>query len=116
MKTSVFALVAALASTPVLAQDLPQASSQWFTDAQARIQDMLDRQPNTGRAKNVILFVADGNGVGTNYAIRLFDGQQKGMMGEETSCPTGPPLSTRRWSRPITSTPRPRTAPPPPAP
>jgi alkaline phosphatase len=31
----------------------------------------------------VIVLVADGNGVGTNYALRLFDGQKKDMMGEE---------------------------------
>jgi len=66
---------------------LPQASSQWFTDGQATIEAMMARQPITNRAKNVIVLVADGNGVGTNYAVRLFDGQQKGMMGEENVLP-----------------------------
>lgn len=75
--------LALCASGAAFAQDLPQAGSQWYTDAQARIQEMIARQPNTNRARNVILMVADGNGIGTNYAIRLLDGQQKGMMGEE---------------------------------
>ncbi|CAM5517753.1 alkaline phosphatase [Frigidibacter albus] len=31
----------------------------------------------------MILFTADGNGVGTNYAIRLFSGQQAGGLGDD---------------------------------
>lgn len=84
-------IVAALAASTALAgghtAELPQASSQWFTDGQATIAAMLARQPNTAKAKNIILMVADGNGVGTNYAVRLYDGQQKGMMGEENVLP-----------------------------
>ncbi|POF28521.1 alkaline phosphatase [Roseibium marinum] len=89
MKTIISsALALALTGSAAVAQDtLPQASSQWFKDGQAAIQAVLDRQPNTNRAKNVILLIADGNGVGTNYATRLFDGQQKGMMGEENVLP-----------------------------
>ncbi|MFY8047509.1 MAG: alkaline phosphatase, partial [Erythrobacter sp.] len=68
---------------PALAQDLPQASSPWFTAAQETIQQRLANQPNTGKAKNVILFTADGNGIGTNYAIRLFSGQQAGGLGDD---------------------------------
>jgi len=77
----------ALSVTATLAQDLPQASSKWFADGQAAIEAIMSRQANTGRAKNVIVMVADGNGVGTNYAIRLFDGQRKGMLGEENVLP-----------------------------
>lgn len=69
------------------AMDLPQASSPWFTDGQAAVEALMARQPNLNRAKNVIVLVADGNGVGTNYALRLFDGQQKGMLGEENVLP-----------------------------
>ena len=82
------ALAAApLAGLPAAAQDLPQAGSAWYTDAQAVIEARKAAQPNTNTAKNVILFVADGLGVGTNYAVRLFDGQQKGMLGEENVLP-----------------------------
>ena len=65
------------------AQDLPQAGSDWFTAGQATIQERLAVQPITGTAKNVILFTADGNGVSTNYAIRIFSGQQAGGLGDD---------------------------------
>lgn len=85
MKTALAAVMAlAISSNAVMAQSaLPQQGSKWFTDAEAKIQEMVARQPITKRAKNVILFTADGNGVGTNYAIRLFSGQQAGMLGSE---------------------------------
>ena len=87
MTTSKLAIVAALAAAPALAQDLPQADSQWYTDAQNTLQRMLDRQPITGQAKNVILMVSDGNGIPTNYATRIFAGQQEGKLGEEHVLP-----------------------------
>lgn len=81
-------LSAAMLTTGVSAQDAPvQADSQWFTDAQATLAARLAAQPIEGRALNVILMVADGNGVGTNYATRLFDGQQQGLLGEEHVLP-----------------------------
>ncbi|WP_306133217.1 alkaline phosphatase [Roseivivax marinus] len=85
------ALVSTLALTASMAaaqdQDLPQASSEWFTAGQTTIQEILDRQPNTNTARNVIVLVADGNGVGTNYATRLFVGQQEGGLGEDHVLP-----------------------------
>ncbi|TFF20583.1 alkaline phosphatase [Jiella endophytica] len=84
LKTLLLASVAALVSTAAIAQEsLPQESSQWFTDAQAKIKEVMARQPNTKRAKNVILLIADGNGVTTNYATRLWMGQQEGGMGDD---------------------------------
>ena len=91
MTTSRLAIAAAFAAastvTPAVAQDLPQASSQWFTDAQGTLERMLAREPITGRARNVIVMVSDGNGVGTNYATRVFAGQQQGLLGEEHVLP-----------------------------
>ncbi|WP_102107836.1 alkaline phosphatase [Oceaniglobus roseus] len=88
MKNTISASVAALlAAGAVNAQDLPQASNQWFANGQAAIQERLARQPNTGRAKNIILLVADGNGVGTNYATRIFMGQQAGGLGDDFVLP-----------------------------
>lgn len=78
---------AASMTVPVVSQDLVQAESSWYTDADAKLQAMIDMQPNTGKAKNVILFVADGQGVGTNYAVRLFAGQLEGKLGEEHVLP-----------------------------
>ncbi len=82
------AAAVALAVTPAFAQvAMPQTESQWYADGQATLAARLTEMPNTNTARNVILFVADGNGVGTNYATRLFQGQQMGMLGEENVLP-----------------------------
>jgi len=39
-------------------------------------------EPKTN-AKNVIIFIGDGMGVSTVTAARIFDGQSKGLKGEE---------------------------------
>ncbi len=83
MKLSHIAIAASLAATAGYAQDLPQAGNSWFTAAQGTIQQRLATQPNTKTAKNVIILIADGNGVGTNYATRLFAGQKAGGFGDE---------------------------------
>ncbi len=83
MKIVHAAIAVALSSTSASAQDLPQQQNPWFTDAQSELQQRLLRTPNTNRAKNIILLVADGNGVGTNLATRIWQGQQNGMLGEE---------------------------------
>ncbi|MBS1302012.1 alkaline phosphatase [Loktanella sp. SALINAS62] len=87
MKTSFLAIGAAIAASGAAAQDLPQASSDWFTAGQATIEARLALEPNTNRARNVILLNADGNGVGTNYALRLFAGQQAGGLGDDHVLP-----------------------------
>ncbi|TJZ89409.1 alkaline phosphatase [Paracoccus gahaiensis] len=87
MKTSALAVIAAIAASGAVAQDISQADSDWFTAGQATIEQRLALQPNTNRARNVILFNADGNGVGTNYAIRLFAGQQAGGLGDDHVLP-----------------------------
>lgn len=81
---SLLALAAAGAAN---AQDLPQASSQWFVDGQTAIEAALAKQVNTGRALNVILFVADGNGVASNYMSRMWAGQQAGGLGDDYTQP-----------------------------
>ena len=42
---------------------------------------------NVSTARNVILFIGDGMGVTTVTAARIFDGQSKGMLGEENVLP-----------------------------
>jgi len=93
MKRALISALAFAAATAASAQDstLPQANSEWFIAGQETIQAILDRQNNTGRAKNVILMIADGNGVGTNYATRVFAGQLQGKMGEEHVLPQETP-------------------------
>ena len=39
--------------------------------------------PSDAKAKNVILFIGDGMGISTITAARIFDGQSKGMSGED---------------------------------
>jgi len=62
---------------------LPQAGNIWFTAAQETLQKNLSRVPITGKPKNIILFIGDGMGISTVTAARIFDGQSRGMMGEE---------------------------------
>lgn len=62
-------------------------SPDWYADAQAALQARLARQPNTGQARNIILLISDGHGVGTNYATRLFVGQQQGGSGDDHVLP-----------------------------
>lgn len=83
MKTSMLAITATLIATGAMAQDLPQADSDWFTDGQESLQAELAKEPNTNTAKNVIFMTADGNGVASNYATRLYMGQQEGGFGDD---------------------------------
>lgn len=66
---------------------IAQKDSQWFQDAQLRLEELEANRPNTNRAKNVILMVADGNGPGTQYATRLWVGQKSGGLGSEYVLP-----------------------------
>ncbi len=59
-----------------------QTSSDWYQDAQSRIQQKLTTN-NNFTAKNVILFVGDGMGVSTLTASRILEGQLAGEQGEE---------------------------------
>ncbi|MBD2858923.1 alkaline phosphatase [Spongiibacter sp. KMU-158] len=43
--------------------------------------------PETGKAKNVILFIGDGMGISTVTAMRIYAGQQAGGSGEEYVLP-----------------------------
>ncbi len=55
----------------------PQRQDRWFVQGQAAIQDRIEKlqRQREVRARNVILFVADGYGVTSNQATRLFAGQ-----------------------------------------
>ncbi len=89
MKQILFSVIVLSAlSGAAMAQDaLPQQDSAWFKAAEAALQEKITRTPNTKRAKNIILMISDGNGVGTNYATRLFQGQKNGGYGDEHVLP-----------------------------
>ena len=53
-----------------------------FANAQSTLAKRKAVKPNTRKAKNVILFVADGMGPTTVTAARIFDGQTRGVDGE----------------------------------
>lgn len=61
---------------------LPQASDAYFRSAQSALEARLSVVPNTGRAKNVILFIGDGMGIATVTAARIYEGQRRGEDGE----------------------------------
>lgn len=84
--TSILCAATAL-SGPVFAQDILQVENEWFAAGQAHIEAELAKERNTNTARNVILMIADGNGVGTNYATRIFVGQQNGGFGDEHVLP-----------------------------
>lgn len=83
MKKTLASVAAFAVALPAFAQELPQAENAWFVAAQERLQAELAKEINTSRAKNVIILISDGNGVGTNYASRLWAGQQAGGYGDD---------------------------------
>ncbi len=50
-------------------------------EPQAALEAALARQPETGPAKNIILFIGDGMGVSTVTAMRILAGQRAGVDG-----------------------------------
>ena len=62
--------------------ELPQQNSKWYKDADALMKKIMAKAPNVNKAKNVILMVADGNGVTSVFATRIFEGQLYGKSGE----------------------------------
>ena len=59
-------------------------SNDWFGNAQNSLHEALHNKHNTNVAKNVIIFVADGMGITTQWAARIYAGQYKhDMKGEE---------------------------------
>lgn len=81
--TALAASVAAGIASTAVAGDLVQQNDPWFKQAQATLQEKMNAPRINNKAKNVILFVADGNGVTSNTAIRIFKGQKEGGSGEE---------------------------------
>lgn len=61
--------------------------AQWRNMAQAELAERINRPLNTGRAKNVIVFIADGMSLTTITAARIYDGQSRGLSGEEHYLP-----------------------------
>jgi alkaline phosphatase len=62
-------------------------SNTWYTDAEAQLATTqlanAEIVTESGKAKNVILFVGDGMGISTVTAARILAGQLEGEMGED---------------------------------
>ena len=61
----------------------PESVADWNKAGNAFIAAGKALQDNTGRARNVIIFVGDGMGISTQTAARILEGQLKGKPGEE---------------------------------
>jgi alkaline phosphatase len=59
------------------------AAAAWYRSGAAAVAERLQQAPNTGKARNVILFVGDGMGVSTVTAARILEGQRRGGAGED---------------------------------
>jgi alkaline phosphatase len=86
MKSQIAYLAAAclgLALAPAGAQEpIAQANDSYFVAARADLARLLAQKQNTGRAKNVILFIVDGMSIPTITASRILEGQLSGRDGE----------------------------------
>ena len=86
LRTAMSLAITLAASTVFAAGQVPTAN-EWYQNAQLELDKKLATKINTKKAKNIILFIADGNGVGTNTATRIWAGQQKGESGESYVLP-----------------------------
>lgn len=78
--SSLIVVLMILAGNRTALAESPQA---WYAAGQNAVAAALQLQPDKQRAKNVILFVGDGMGIGTVTAARIMEGQLRGEKGEE---------------------------------
>ena len=67
----------------VLGACQPTTSQSPNQSGESRAVQSIKTVPSSAKAKNVILFIGDGMGISTITAARIFDGQSKGMSGED---------------------------------
>lgn len=77
---SIAALSAAAGSLALMgmsetSKEYDQNADPWFKGGQAALAERLAQRPNTNRAKNVIVFIADGFGVTAATVSRIYAGQ-----------------------------------------
>ena len=82
MRTTLFAIVSLSLFAGCASGE---SARQWYEQGARAVAERSQQQLNTNRAKNVILFVADGMGISTITAARIFDGQSRGESGEENT-------------------------------
>lgn len=72
-------------SAEAVAVSARQSKNPYYVTGLTTLDQALALQPNTGKAKNVILFIGDGMGISTIVASRIYDGQSRGVDGESSS-------------------------------
>jgi alkaline phosphatase len=83
MLRHVLVVTAIIAIPQARAGEIVQAGDAYYRHGQATLAARRAIRSIEHRARNVILFIADGNGIGSNTAIRIADGQRQGMAGEQ---------------------------------
>lgn len=75
------------ATSLTASQLAPLTDNEWFKSAQVKVASSEEHiaavVKESGKAKNVILFVGDGMGISTVTAARIMAGQLEGKLGEE---------------------------------
>ena len=75
------------ATSLTASQLAPLTDNEWFKSAQVKVasseENITAVVKESGKAKNVILFVGDGMGISTVTAARIMAGQLEGKLGEE---------------------------------
>jgi alkaline phosphatase len=75
------------ATSLTASQLAPLTNNEWFKSAQVKVasseENIAAVVKESGKAKNVILFVGDGMGISTVTAARIMAGQLEGKLGEE---------------------------------
>lgn len=77
----------AAARAAELSDSFDGPGADWRAMAEQELAARLNRPEREGRARNVILFIADGMDIGTITAARILEGQNRGMSGEENYLP-----------------------------
>lgn len=88
IRSLVLALVASVSVPAIALAQLPasaSASDPYYKAGETALARQIAVVPNTGKARNVILFLGDGMGISTVTAGRIYDGQLKGVDGESNS-------------------------------
>ena len=80
IRTTPLALVLSLLATCAYAQS---PADPYYTAGEAALARSLAVAPNTGRARNIILFIGDGMGISTITAARIFDAQERARKAAE---------------------------------
>ena len=72
-----------LLANQVSALEISQSKDRWYQASLQTLAKIKAQQPIRTKAKNIILFIGDGNGVSTVTATRIYAGQKRGQTGEE---------------------------------